>query len=656
MHYAESGLNAISPAGWLRRWLEIQKQGLTGHLEVAGYPYDTDMWACSRIPPRPDAGGESWWPYEQTAYWIDGMTRCGHLLHDSELITKAKKQFDYVLKHVAADGYLGPKSCRKPMHAGRWSHMIFFRGLIAHGQVTGDRRIIPALRRHYLSNQYDYSGSRDVCNIEIMCRLYEQTGDKRLLDLAESTYADYVRAAPDPALTPRQLARRVPANAHGVTFCETIKLGAILYSATGKKTYLKASRDGFRKLDTFHMLADGVPSSSEKLRGQTALDCHETCDIADYTWSAGYLFMATGDSGYLDRIEKACFNAAPGAVRYDFKALQYFSGPNQVVAGHNTNHAPQSTGNTWMSYRPKPGTECCTGQVNRIMPNYISRMWMRGAGGEVTAALYGPSRFTATVGSRGTPITITEETHYPFGERIDFMIDTPEPVAFALRLRIPAWCEAAAIEVNGKPWRRPLKPGGWVSIKRTFSANDRIVLHVPMRVRVVPRPGGGVSIERGPLLYALPIPEDWTVTPDPGHSTRAFPAWNCRPAGPWNYALDARSPDAFKVIHKPVTPEPWFPGQTPIMIQAPVRRVKGWKIRHPKVVMQEGMMQEVVNGVPGAWKSIFHKVRGAFEFTPPLPDMPLRDRLGARREKVLLVPYACTHLRIAIFPTTHEPA
>ena len=178
--FTEAKIAQIRPAGWLRRWLEIQKQGLTGHLEAAGFPYDSKLWACQAIPHQT---GAPWWPYEQTAYWVDGFTRCGYLLDDPELIRKAEHQINYVLKHADKDGYLGPKSCKPRMSAGRWSHAIFFRAMIAYFYATGDKRIPDALEKHYLGHDADHSGHRDVCNIEIMCWVYNRTGNKKLLAL-----------------------------------------------------------------------------------------------------------------------------------------------------------------------------------------------------------------------------------------------------------------------------------------------------------------------------------------------------------------------------------------------------------------------------------------------------------------------------------------
>ena len=189
--------------------------------------------------------------------------------------------------------------------------------MMAHYLATNDRRILTALKRHYLSDSCDHSLGRDVCNVEIMLWLYEKTQDKRLLTRALDAFEKYNRATAhagnaQPGQLPGGIDTTIagmlsakPGQSHGVTYNEIAKLAAIIYIYTGKKKYLAATVNAYRKIDKFHMLIDGVCSSSEQLRGHTALDSHETCDIADYTWSLGYLLMATGQAQYADKIERA---------------------------------------------------------------------------------------------------------------------------------------------------------------------------------------------------------------------------------------------------------------------------------------------------------------------------------------------------------------
>jgi len=653
--FSEVALSSIHPEGWLRRFLEIQRDGLTGHLEAAGYPFDTPGWAASRVVSR---GFEDWAPYEQNGYWVDGMIRCGRLLRDDFLVRKARKQIDYVLKHADRDGYLGPKSLKKelPLHLGmnvwlegikRWPHVVFFRALMAEYSATGDGRITEALRKHYLGGTCSHALHRNVCNVEVMAWVHSVTGDERLLDRAIEAYERYNRICPEMDTTLKNMASAKRATEHGVTYNEIAKLGAVLYMHTGRRRLLDATVNAYRKLERDHMLIDGVHSSSEHLCGADPLASHETCDIADYTWSLGYLLMATGRAEYADKIERACFNAALGAVRADFRGLQYFSCPNQVIAARNSNHNFFFRGDKWMSYRPNPGTECCPGEVHRIMPNYASRMWLATADGGLAAALYGPSRITAKVGAARREVTVVEETHYPFSERIDFQVRTDRPAAFPLHVRIPGWCDGAEIYVNGRRVGRRPRAGSFFRIERTFDHNDRVTLALPMKLKLNRWPLGGAAIERGPLVFALRIEEDWRLDGKEKRATRDFPAWNLYPASPWNYALavDERNIErVVEVIHRPMSPEPWSPEAAPIELAAPARRVRGWKLRRRKSIVQ---------GYTADCKVTSRSVKGDFAFTPPLPDpQTLKARLGRKVETIRLVPYGCTHLRVTLFPTS----
>lgn len=103
--FSELPIRSIEPQGWLKAYLEKQRDGITGHLDkTGGFPFDTDGWAAAEIP---DVNHNPY-AYEQTGYWIDGMIRCGTLIQDDMLIEKATRHTDYVLDHPDRDGYLAP--------------------------------------------------------------------------------------------------------------------------------------------------------------------------------------------------------------------------------------------------------------------------------------------------------------------------------------------------------------------------------------------------------------------------------------------------------------------------------------------------------------------------------------------------------------------
>jgi DUF1680 family protein len=571
--------------------------------------------------------------------------RCALALHDDKLLRRAVQGVEYTLSHADPDGYLGPsfaKAVPKDQDDGyfRWPHAVFFRALIAYAEASGDARIAPAMARHYLGdkNQVPYGGpGRDVTNVEGMLWVYGQTGDKRLLVMAERVWGNFLHCAPpgdreSGDLHPTRVFANTPINAHGVTYAEKSKLPAILYLYTGNPEYLRFAVAAQRRIFDHHMLIDGIPSASESYRGTAALDAHETCDISDHTWSWGYLLQATGDGIWGDRIERACFNAGLGAIRKDWKAVQYFSCPNQVIATDDSSHVPyieESRG--WMAYRPNPGheTACCGGNVHRFLPNYVIRMWMADREGGLAAVLYGSSMLRAKVGASHEPIEIRQETNYPFDEEINLTLGLARPVAFSMGLRIPGWCAQPRLALNGVALRVPPINRGFLRLERTFHPGDRITLTLPMRVAMTTWPDNGVGLEHGPLVYALPLKEDWKPIVSPRWSTAEYPEWNATAASPWNYAvaLGPEKLDAQTSFERnPMTGDPWR--DPPLALTVPVKRVPGWKLHVPAEYPDRSQ-------------------------TPPLPPMTV-DRSDALKtvpaEPIRLVPYGSTQLRMTIFP------
>jgi len=635
--FRELPVNAIRPDGWLRTYLERQRHGLTGYLENAGYPFNRSYWGFDKI--GKGKFWDAWGPYEQTGYWIDGMTRCGHLLRDTFLLRKTKKIINAVLSRPDSDGYLGSQIMKIPKNWNRWPHAVFFRAVLADYSVTKDRRYLNALARHYLSGTSPHWDGREVCNAEIMFWLYEKTGNKQLLDAALTAYSEFNRRFPKHDATVKNMLSGKKATEHAITYLEMSKLGALTYLYTGIRRYLKATVNAFRKLDRNHMLIDGIPSSTERLTGRDSLASHETCAIADFIWSAGYLLLATGSAEYADMIERAAFNGGPGAIKKDFKALQYFSCPNQVIADKFSNHNVYMRGRAWMSFRPNPGTECCPGDVNRVMPGFGCRMWLSDGKNGLVAAFYGPGRVTALLGPKKTPVTIVEETNYPFSEQVDFTIKSGKPARFNLSLRIPCWCSKPELFINNLPLKMRLRPGTFIAINRVFMHGDRLTLHLPMKLKITHWPGNGIGIERGPLAFSLPVKENWKIDKKDKRSTKKFPAWNLYPASDWNYALDIKNTRDIRIIRKEAGTYPWDQQDTPLVLNVPARRVSGWKIRKTKSVLYTTSYVD------------FKREKGNFRLTPPLPvKKALSGHISSKKESITLVPYGCTHLRITIFP------
>jgi hypothetical protein len=666
---SELAPTAVTPQGWLRTWLEKQATELGYHLPDVSEPFKADYWAGEEhYFAEKHEWDESWWAWEQKAYWIDGALRCALVLNDDKLMKRALAPVRYTLAHPDKSGYLGPAAIQSPKQDfHRWPHNVFFRAVEAWAESAQDSSAAPLMKDHYLSDPADYSKPvRNITNIEHMLWAYQQTGDPKLLELAEMNWKGYLDLPPDVEhgdLTRTKVMNDAPVDSHGVTYAETSKLPAILYLHTGKREYLEFALAAQQRVVSRYMLVDGVPSTSEFYRSVTSRDVHETCDIADHTWTWGYLLMATRDGAWADRIERACLNAGFGAIRKDWKGIQYLSCPNQMVSTLNSSHIPNS-GCSTMAYQPNPGgrVACCAGNAHRIFPNYAIRMWMGDQKDGIAAVLYGPSTIKAQLGARRQTVEIAEETVFPFEESVRFTISTDKPVRFPFSFRIPAWCNGAGLTLNGKKVKLPAQRQGFVTLERVHYPGDTLVLTLPMQIKTSEWPEGGIAVEHGPLVYSLAIRESWSSEVLERWSTADYPSWSAEPASPWNYALaldektlpSANSGEGITLERLAMTADPWV--EPPVRLTVPMRRVDGWElltdakdqtIRYsPPLPVLTGQKEQSVNETT---------------LTESQAEVPVRDFLpeGGKRaqvsvapqvDMVALVPYGATHLRVTIFP------
>jgi hypothetical protein len=626
--FAELPVGSVMPRGWIKGWLQRQVDGLTGHPENLAYPYDTCMFA-GKIPPPPVAHGQNWWGYEQSGYFMDGAVRLNYLIDNADAKKIPAANIKYILENSGA-GKLGES------YWG-WPNTVVGRALMAEYSATGDAKVAQTLSDCLLGTR-GFSG-RDGLLAEEALYLYGLSGDPRLLEIAKRSYDRYFISDPRSFSQVDKIRGDKPLREHGVTAAEQLKLLPLMFCYTGDKEALELANLAYRKVEGDSLMPDGGIVSSESMSTTAFNSMHETCDITDWSWSFGYMLMASGDAHWADRVEQATFNALPGAVTKDFKQLQYFSSANQILCSDTacTRIAP-----TRMSYRTAHETECCTGNVNRAMPNYVTRMWMRMDGG-IAATLFGPSEVSADI--NGQRVTITQETDYPFRETISFKVKMAKPATFDFGLRIPEWCDAASVKVNGKSASVESKPGTFAILKREFHDGDVVTLNLPMKVELKDWfAGGAVSVQRGPLVYSLKIDEKRVESqrdPDAirrvlkGNNVQGFPAVEFFPASEWRYGMESaqkNAPQKFKVIESPMTENPFLAVTAPVRIEVPLRVLPQWE---------------------AAWKPVLEPPPADLKLSPKNPAaLPGADesQSAGRSETMTLLPYGSTHLRLTTLP------
>jgi hypothetical protein len=636
---------AVEPAGWLRDWCLAARDGFTGHMDE----YDNDFKKAWAADHKMTGEGLFWykgaWPYEGGGYWFDGLARLGFALHDEALIQQARRRLYAVADNMNTNGLLflwwldrNSPADRKAVTAALEGWPLWACGLLGRAMTgfyagSGDKHILDALEKAYGTDPDCLrwiTGS--MSNPWPAFDTYAWTGNRGIADALDSMFRtngtallpNLIRYSKPPSLVPGTMVD----NAHVVEFVESTTPWAVAYLWTGDVRYLQAAVGWHDLLERVAMQPYGVPVSDEWYGPAGAFRGSETCDVANYVWSQTCLLFVTGEGRMADRLERAFFNAGPATVSRDFKSHVYFQSPNRFAnLSPNFPHGPQASGG---AYRPKHSPLCCTAALNRIVPWFVTHMWMATYDNGLAATCYGPCKVTAMAGDR-VQVTIVCKTDYPFNESIELIVLPARKTKFPLDLHIPGWCTAPSLTVNGKAVAADRSNRGFVRLSRNWKAGDTVRLRLPMTASVQqgrdaasgpPYDGAhrvtqvtipeetsirGVpyaSVSYGPLLFALPIPDTTDAnTPDP--------------AARWRFALDTREPGL--KVERSAMPARWdWPLKTPLSVQAKVVEI-AW------------------NPDPKA---------------PRLPLLPVAKSKPA--ETVSLIPYGCTKFRISMFPVTAE--
>jgi hypothetical protein len=637
---------AIEPAGWLRDWCLAARDGYTGHMDDVDDEFKR-AWAPDH---RMTGEGLFWykgaWPYEGGGYWFDGLARLGLALHDDALIAQARTRLGAVANRMTPDGLLflwwlnrSDPASRQSVNAALegwplWASGLLGRGMSGFYAGSGDPRILEALTKAYAP---DPDGLRaipgNLSNLWPAYDTYCWTGNPGIAKALDAMFRaeggallptlTRYRTAPD--LRPGATVD----NAHVVEFLESTTPWLVGYLWTGDRRYLDAAVGWHELLDRVAMQPHGVPVSDEWYGPTGAFRGSETCDVAGYVWSQVCLLSVTGQGRMADRLERAFFNAGPATVARDFKTHVYFQSPNRFAAGSpDFPHGPRAGGG---NYQVKHSPLCCTAALNRILPWFVTHLWLATPGRGLAVASYSPCRVSALVADR-VPVVVTCRTDYPFTEDVELRVDPSRPAAFPIEFHLPAWCPEPALTVNGDAVPLARTPTDFARVERTWRPGDVVRLRLPMTPRLergrdaasgppwdgshhatrvaIPEPGStrGVpyaAVSCGPLLFALPIPDTADAnTPDP--------------TARWRFALDVQSP-AF-TVERAAMPARW---DWPLAAALKVR----------------------ARAVAADWNPT--------PATPRLPLFPVPPTNAV--EDLTLVPYGCTQFRISMFPVTAGP-
>lgn len=576
-------ITAFAPDGWLRRSLELQRDGLTGHLgEISKWLTKTDnAWL------NPSGQGQYGW--EEVPYWLRGYTRIGYVLQDPRMITETKVWVEGTLNSARPDGDFGPIHNHSQGFRDLWAQMLMLQVLQSWYEYSADPRVLPFMTNYFKweasipDAQFlkDYwENSRGGDNLASVYWLYDRTGDAFLLDLAKKI---------DRNTANWRMTGDLP-NYHNVNIAQCFREPATFWLQSKDPRDLQATYDDQDFIrEKYGQVPGGMFGSDENCRPGHD-DPHqgvETCGMVEQMMSNGYLTAYTGDQKWADNTEDVAFNTFPVALTADNRALRYFTAPNMVVSD-SKNHAPGIANDGPFFLMNPYSSRCCQHNHGSGWVNYLEGSWMATSDNGLAGLLYHEGAVHAKVGD-GTEVTVTSKTHYPFADGIDLTVTAPQAVRFPLYLRIPAWAAGATATVGGK--KVDARPGQYLRLEKTWASGDSIHLTLPMTpsVKRWPSMRDSASVQYGPLTFSLKIGEEyrrvdskdtaisdsgWQPTADPSK----WPSFEILPTTPWNYGLIADS--RIRIIRKPwpADNDPFTLENCPLELEMEGKQIPSWTL------------------------------------------------------------------------------
>lgn len=576
-------VGSISPEGWLLKQLELQRDGLNGHLgEISAWLQKEDnAWLKT--------GGK--WGWEEVPYWLRGYGNLAYIMKDEAMLKETKFWIEGILKSQRKDGNFGPVQ----LNEGKqdfWPNMVVLWIVQSYYEYSNDVRVIDFMSKYcnylltvpdddFLSSYWENSRGGD--NLWSVVWLYNRTGDKNLLALADKIHrntADWTKSTQLP-------------NWHNVNVAQCFREPATYFLFNKDSALLEASYNVQSLVRrTFGQVPGGMFGADENARIGffDPRQGTETCGFVEQMASDEIMLLISGDPIWAENCEDVAFNSFPAALMPDYKALRYITSPNHVVSDSKNHNPGIDNSGPFLAMNPF-SSRCCQHNHGFGWPYYAEHLIMATPDNGLAAVMYTACKTKGIVGSNGVEVTLHEQTNYPFEESIRFKVSTPSKVSFPLYLRIPSWCKNASISINGKIRNIQGASGSYACINREWKNNDVVELIVPMdfTVRQWQVNKNSVSVNYGPLTLSLKIDEvykmldsretaigdsKWQENAD----ASAWPTFEIYPGSSWNYALMANLPITVERKAWPADNNPFTITNVPLEFKAKGRIVPEWMI------------------------------------------------------------------------------
>jgi len=463
---------------------------------------------------------------------------------DPLLEKKADEWIDKIAAAQLPDGYINTFYTLGKL-SDRWTDMSMhedyigghlIEAAVAYFDATGKRKLLDVAirfsdhfagifgpgKRHWVTGHEELELA--------LVKLFKATGNRKYLELSNwlleerghknargYTWGDWKDTAYAQDVIPVREQREI--TGHAVRAMYLYTGAADVASYTKDSGYLKAMESVWEDVVYRNMyITGGIGSSGSNEGFSNDFDLPNENAYCETCASVGMVFwnqrmnQLTGDTKYIDVLERSLYNAANDGLSLD-GSLFFYGNPLASDGRHKR--------------RPWFGTACCPSNIARLIEslgNYIYGY----SDNELFLNLFISSSTKAEL--KSGIVDVRMKTNYPWDGKIDVEINPLKRTKFPVHVRIPGWVlghpvpgntyrylnfsgAQYSIKVNGKPASYTME-NGYAVVDREWRKGDKLELDFPMEVRrVVSRDevkenANRVSLERGPLVYCVEHPDN----------------------------------------------------------------------------------------------------------------------------------------------------
>lgn len=458
------------------------------------------------------------WASEFWGKWIQGAVASYEYNHDPALLEKIKEGERKLIATQLDDGYIGDYDKEHQLHGWDvWGRKYTLLGLVKCYRLTGNKEALEAACKllDYTISQIGpdsstpiyktgyYRGMPPLSILEPVTYLYDETGKPAYLQFAK-LITEQMNSPEGPMLIDKAdtpVSQRFvlkPGDSwwsfdNGQKGYEMMScyIGLLeMYRLTGNSQYLQVALTTWNHILREEINITGGACSLECWYGGHGKQTHpashtmETC--VTFTWMqfCERLLQITGDTKYVDQIERTMYNALMASMKHD---------NSQIVK-----YVPLEGFRREGEHQCDVHINCCNANAPRAFA-MIPRITYRVPNKDrIDVNLYMPSQAILQIGKR--TFTLTQQTGYPASNEVKITVAPDKTTQANIALRIPGWTPNATVKVNGETMQG-VASGEYYVINRQWNAGDEITLTMEMPAHLVSL-NQSVAIERGPIVYA----------------------------------------------------------------------------------------------------------------------------------------------------------